>query len=485
MKNKKALAILCSSAFILALTLSGCFKNNKSNKESSGGEEPASSESSEATKTWTVTFNSQGGSAVSAQQVKNGEKAKKPTDPTKKDYAFDGWFEEAAAITPFDFNTSITTNWTLYAGWTFNGGGGGSSSSDSQSDSTTTTTSDSQTQDVDFYASIGGTTYELEKQTYELVENQVAEYRADLPGVIAGQSVSILNSEMVPLSDNFGAEPGDNNVTGEVGDFTIHNTAEPAFVLVKTWESGWTNFYISGYQDETPEETYYVSIDGASEIELVKQTYELVENQVAEYRADVGNLLAGQSIEIRDTNHNALSEDFGAEPGDNNVVGTVGSFTIHNDAENAFVIVKTWESGWTNFYVSGYEASTPDGAHGPEGSEPVDWYIVGKGSLFSIDWQITGGVRLYSNPDSETDKGCILSLTIQEGDVFKVTNEVDWYGYDKVDKWDDPANLGKHNFSGVDDGYGGTNIHCDVTGVYDIYVNASGNFWIQAAAELA
>lgn len=484
MKNKKTLAILCSSAFVMALVLSGCFNKAKNNNQESTGENETSlSESGETVQTWTVTFNSQGGSSVAAQKVKNGETAKRPTDPTKTNFSFTGWYEEPAAVTPFDFATKITTDWTLYAGW--QAGGGGDSSSSSSSEDSSTTTSESQPVDeYDFYVNIGGTEYGLEKQTYALQENQVAEYRVDVPAVSAGQGIFVLDSNKNELTDNFGAEPGDNNVDEAAGFYTVHNNAEPAFVLVKTWESGWTNFYVSGYQAEPqPEEVYYVLLDGSS-YEMQKQSYDLLENQVAEFRVDVGNIIAGQTLEFQDANHNTLSENFGAEPGQNNVSGDVGSFTVRNNADDAFIILKTWESGWTNFYVSGYEATTPtENGHGPEGSELVSWYIVGQGSLFTESWSIDGGVQLFSNPSTPTDKGCILSITIEEGNIFKVTDGDTWFGYEKVDTWDNPSNLGINNFSPVDDGYGGTNIKCNITGVYDIYVNSSGNFWIQAAAE--
>lgn len=126
---------------------------------------------------------------------------------------------------------------------------------------------------------------------------------------------------------------------------------------------------------------------------------------------------------------------------------------------------------------------TPTGAHGPDGSSLVSWYLVGEGSLWTTEWSVDAGVQLYSNPGSE-DKGCILNITITQGDVFKVTDGSTWFGYDKVDQTDGNgvANLGKTNFEGVDDGHYGKNIRCKTTGAYDIYVNKNGVFWIQGAA---
>lgn len=59
---------------------------------------------------YTVTFNTDGGSEVAAQRVKDGEKATKPaTDPEKEGYTFKGW--------DFDFATPITENKTVNAKW--------------------------------------------------------------------------------------------------------------------------------------------------------------------------------------------------------------------------------------------------------------------------------------------------------------------------------------------------------------------------------
>ena len=65
--------------------------------------------------TYTVTFDSTGGSAVDAQPVAYGEKAKKPAAPQKTGYAFGGWYlgEEA-----YDFAAVVTEDMTLTAKWT-------------------------------------------------------------------------------------------------------------------------------------------------------------------------------------------------------------------------------------------------------------------------------------------------------------------------------------------------------------------------------
>lgn len=65
-----------------------------------------------------VTFDSQGGSAVAAQDVNDGETATEPTpDPTKEGFTLDRW-SIAVDGAAFNFATPITADLTLYAIWT-------------------------------------------------------------------------------------------------------------------------------------------------------------------------------------------------------------------------------------------------------------------------------------------------------------------------------------------------------------------------------
>ncbi|MGI6211122.1 MAG: InlB B-repeat-containing protein [Anaerovoracaceae bacterium] len=65
-----------------------------------------------------VSFDSNGGSAVATQSIKKGSKADKPADPTRDGYYFMGWYSDSELTTPFDFNsTSIENDTTLYAKW--------------------------------------------------------------------------------------------------------------------------------------------------------------------------------------------------------------------------------------------------------------------------------------------------------------------------------------------------------------------------------
>ena len=71
--------------------------------------------------TYTVTFETSGGSAVDPVTVDAGSTVTKPADPTKSGYTFGGWYKDSTLQTPWDFaNDTVTADTTLYAKWTAN-----------------------------------------------------------------------------------------------------------------------------------------------------------------------------------------------------------------------------------------------------------------------------------------------------------------------------------------------------------------------------
>ncbi|MCR5454629.1 MAG: InlB B-repeat-containing protein, partial [Bacteroidales bacterium] len=63
---------------------------------------------------YTVTFDTDGGTTISAQTVEKGGKANKPVDPTKYGFIFQGWSNGSA---PYDFTSAVTADLTLKAVW--------------------------------------------------------------------------------------------------------------------------------------------------------------------------------------------------------------------------------------------------------------------------------------------------------------------------------------------------------------------------------
>ncbi|MGN0813795.1 MAG: InlB B-repeat-containing protein [Candidatus Coproplasma sp.] len=70
------------------------------------------------TEKFTVSFETNGGSAVASQQVESGGHAVQPEDPTKTEYIFNGWYKDAELNTDYVFEDEvITADTTVYAGW--------------------------------------------------------------------------------------------------------------------------------------------------------------------------------------------------------------------------------------------------------------------------------------------------------------------------------------------------------------------------------
>lgn len=105
MKKKKLfVGLLAVSA---ALGLASC-TGDKPDKPDPGQNE---------TQTYTVTFESNGGSSVSSAVTNTEGKISKPADPTWDGHKFIGWYTDAQCEIAFDFNTAITSNMKLYAKW--------------------------------------------------------------------------------------------------------------------------------------------------------------------------------------------------------------------------------------------------------------------------------------------------------------------------------------------------------------------------------
>lgn len=94
--------------------------------------------------TYTVTFNSDGGSSIKSVSVEDGKTVTKPANPTKKDYTFVSWQLDGK---DYNFSSNVTKDITLKATWKkivkhlvqFNTNGGNSIGSISVEDGKTAT----------------------------------------------------------------------------------------------------------------------------------------------------------------------------------------------------------------------------------------------------------------------------------------------------------------------------------------------------------
>lgn len=109
---KKLLAIILAlvSALVFALSMTACETTDSSSSDTGKKEEEKTF--------YTVTFESNGGSDVSAQQVEENACAEKPEDPTKEGFVFNGWYiDSALEESIYDFSTPVTQDITLYGAW--------------------------------------------------------------------------------------------------------------------------------------------------------------------------------------------------------------------------------------------------------------------------------------------------------------------------------------------------------------------------------
>ena len=66
----------------------------------------------------TVSFDTNGGSAVQEQEVAEGDHAAEPTTPTKGGYIFMGWYTDSGLTNAWNFGSdTVNGNMTLYARW--------------------------------------------------------------------------------------------------------------------------------------------------------------------------------------------------------------------------------------------------------------------------------------------------------------------------------------------------------------------------------
>lgn len=109
MKHRNSFAILAFSAAFLLAACGEQPAESSSIASSSSAVDPAT--------TITVTFDTQGGSAVASQTIEKGAKATRPADPTREGYVFDDWYADSVCATLFDFDQVLNADTTVYAGW--------------------------------------------------------------------------------------------------------------------------------------------------------------------------------------------------------------------------------------------------------------------------------------------------------------------------------------------------------------------------------
>ena len=70
--------------------------------------------------TYTVTFNTNGGSNIPSARIQANGTVTEPTAPVKENYIFDGWFTDKDLTEKYDFSAKVVKSFTLYAKWVEN-----------------------------------------------------------------------------------------------------------------------------------------------------------------------------------------------------------------------------------------------------------------------------------------------------------------------------------------------------------------------------
>ena len=71
-----------------------------------------------STSTYTVSFETNGGSKISSEHVQKNTVLKEPAAPTKESFDFAGWYTDKELKTKYDFSAKVTRSMTLHAAWT-------------------------------------------------------------------------------------------------------------------------------------------------------------------------------------------------------------------------------------------------------------------------------------------------------------------------------------------------------------------------------
>lgn len=114
--TKLLFASMCAAS--LMFTFAACGNGTTDTPVDPGDDPDDPGDTPEPAVTYTVDFDTDGGSAVPSQTVEEGDYATRPEDPVKDGVLFGNWYAEQTLETPFEFETTqITKDTTIYASW--------------------------------------------------------------------------------------------------------------------------------------------------------------------------------------------------------------------------------------------------------------------------------------------------------------------------------------------------------------------------------
>ncbi|MCL2061442.1 MAG: leucine-rich repeat domain-containing protein [Firmicutes bacterium] len=111
-KIKKLTVLLIIALSTLLFAITACERINEGG-DGMGNE----GEVKDGTTTYTVRFNSNGGSAIAPITQEEGTQIAKPSEPTKANSFFNGWYYNSALTNGVNFPFVLDKNYTLFASW--------------------------------------------------------------------------------------------------------------------------------------------------------------------------------------------------------------------------------------------------------------------------------------------------------------------------------------------------------------------------------
>ena len=115
--------VVCFALLFVIASCDNTTSNIDNGKQETSNVTPTNPDNSGGTKNddslfCVVNFDSKGGTEVSSQNIKKGEKASKPSNPTKEGYTFDDWYYQGERWSFIGY--TVTENMTLEAKWDIN-----------------------------------------------------------------------------------------------------------------------------------------------------------------------------------------------------------------------------------------------------------------------------------------------------------------------------------------------------------------------------
>jgi len=399
--------------------------------------------------TFTVSFESNGGSAVSdSTGVRHGATINSPTDPTKSGYVFSGWYKEAALSTQWFFaSDTVTEDTKLYAKWAVS--------------NTTAYTVEHYTQDLNLSTyskaeleSLSGptdTTANATYKTYSGFTKDESNANTQKSGTITGDgslilklyytrntyTVSFQTNSTATISDLTGqpygatiAKPNDPAKQGysfsgwykettltTPWDFT-HDTIQTNTTLYAKWTANTDTPYSVNYylQDtngttytlqETVEKTGTTATTGTSE---AKAYTGFTENTTHSERLISSAILADGSLVLeRFYDRNTYTLTFNANGGSGNAVTQNLKYQTSTAlTANSYTRAGYTFNGWAT--TSSGSVAYADGANYSINDAHSTLYAQWTADSYSITYNLDGGTNAGANPASYTIETADITL---------------------------------------------------------------------------